>query len=132
MNNSAPSFINYLIFAFALGAFGLCLTLYVIPDNLLNIFHLAYDGASGLSTLRGDLGGRFGALGVVMLLGLMKGKSFWLVPAGVLLSAIIAGRIIGLVFDGYVFHTVAMMGIEVVMLVTIIIGYMKMTREVME
>jgi hypothetical protein len=70
------------------------------PESTAAEFFLTPLGAAGLSTVRGDLGGAFVAIGTFIVLGLRPGAAHWLHAAMLALIAVIIGRLVGFIVDG--------------------------------
>lgn len=83
-----------LLFA-ALGLIG-----WAAPERLAERLGLATLTSLGLATLRADLGGLFLALAVLCLAGAMLRRRGLLAAALIVLCAILAGRVIGVIADG--------------------------------
>jgi len=67
-----------------------------LPDVLAAVFSIAPGFGSGVSGVRGDLGGLFLGMSFFCWLGMARGRSRWLAVPLVFLVLIIAGRLIGL------------------------------------
>jgi uncharacterized membrane protein AbrB (regulator of aidB expression) len=76
------------------------LRFFFTPDAMAAEFAIAPSGVAGVSTVRGDLGGAFLAIGLFAAMGLRRGARHWLHAAAALLGAIALGRAIGFAFDG--------------------------------
>ena len=76
------------------------LRFFFTPEAMAAEFAIVPSGAAGLSTIRGDLGGTFVAIGVFVAMGLRPGARRWLYTAAALIGAIAFGRAISLVLDG--------------------------------
>jgi ribonuclease Z len=70
------------------------------PQLLADRFNIEALGISGLSTVRGDLGGLFLTLSALCLVGLWTKRRSLLIAAALMLSAIVTGRLIGLATTG--------------------------------
>ena len=68
----------------------------------------------GLSTLRGDLGGLFLGLGVMLALGLWTRDSTWFLAVGALMATIMFGRLVGFAMDGLTGMAAANFVIEII------------------
>jgi hypothetical protein len=91
------------------------------PEAMGAEFAVSADGATGLSTIRGDLGGAFLAIAIFVGLGLAT-STRWLKAAAVLLGAVALGRAVGFAFDGFTERAVIAFAIEIVFVVLILIG----------
>ena len=95
---------------------------FFMPEAIATEFSIAPIGAAGLSTVRGDLGGAFFAIGAFALLGLRPGAAQWLYAAAAVIGAVAIGRTIGFAFDGTLPTTVVPFVIEVVFVVMLLFG----------
>ncbi len=55
---------------------------------------------TGMSTLRGDVGGMFLACGVMLVLGLVRNNTLWFLPVALLMATIALGRLVGFAAEG--------------------------------
>ncbi len=76
------------------------LTFLLAPGSEFDRFALLPSGNAGLSTLRGDMGGLFLGMGLFALLGAIRGAARFLAIPATILSFIIFGRLLNLMFDG--------------------------------
>src|ERR1700722_2965539 len=76
------------------------LTFLLAPGSEFERFALLPSGNAGLSTLRGDMGGLFLGMGLFALLGAIRGAALFLAIPATILSFIIFGRLLNLMFDG--------------------------------
>jgi len=76
------------------------LRLFITPEAMAAAFSIVPSGVPGLSTVRGDLGGTFLAIGLFSAMGLRRGARHWLYSAAAVLAAIAVGRLIGFALDG--------------------------------
>jgi hypothetical protein len=95
---------------------------FFMPEAIATEFSIAPLGTAGLSTIRGDLGGAFFAIGAFSLLGLRAGGAWWLYAAAAVIGAVAIGRAIGFAFDGMLPTTVVPFVIEVVFVVVLLFG----------
>jgi len=84
------------------------------PAVLAQRFNIEALGISGLSTVRADLGGLFLTLSALCLVGAWTRRRSLLIAAGLMLSAIVAGRLIGWATSGELTGLKAMLGVEIV------------------
>ena len=73
---------------------------YFTPQTMAAEFFVTPLDPGGLSTVRGDIGGMFVAVGVFAALGLRSGYARWLTAAASIVGAVAFGRVIGFVTDG--------------------------------
>jgi len=76
------------------------LRFFFTPETMAAEFAISPSGTTGLSTIRGDLGGAFLAIGLFAALGMRRGARHWLYAAAALIGSIALGRTIGIIFDG--------------------------------
>ena len=74
--------------------------LLIDPASRVTQFGLESTSVVGLSTLRGDLAGLFLASAAMLVLGLVRGNTTWLLAVAVLMVLIAFGRLVGFVADG--------------------------------
>jgi len=95
---------------------------YFMPEAIAAEFFVAPMGNAGLSTIRGDLGGAFFAIGTFALLGIRTGAAHWLHSAAAIIAAVAVGRIIGFVLDGVAPTALVAFTVEVVFVVVLVFG----------
>jgi len=71
------------------------------PVSAAAEFAISLDNARALNVARGDLGGMFIAGALLCALGLVRTDGRWLRPVAVVLGCVAAGRVVGVVADGY-------------------------------
>ena len=101
---------------------------YFTPDAMAPEFSIVPLGVAGLSTIRGDLGGAFIAIGVLIALGLQANAARWLYAAAGIISAVAFGRVIGFVADGTVPNSVVPFVVEVVFIVVLLAAARRIGR----
>jgi len=87
---------------------------WVAPTELGRRFFLEAVGVDGFSTLRADLGGLFVGAAILFGMGVWRKRDSLLTGAAVVVSAVIAGRVIGFVAHGWSRATLLSLAIEVV------------------
>jgi len=95
------------------------------PTLAAGLFFVDPAGPAGWSTVRGDLGGLFVAIGASLLIGLRTGQMPWIYATLLLLSCIFAGRAISLVLDGATPQSLAAMAMEALN-IALIFGYTRL------
>lgn len=91
------------------------------PHKMLANFAIQPDGAAGLNTVRGVIGGLFlGSLGLLVF-GLVSGQSQWFLAVAAVLGAVAVGRVVGLAADGFTKDVVPPLVLELVM-VGVLVG----------
>ena len=82
---------------------------------------IAPQGAQGLNTVRGVIGGFFLACVAMLATGLVTGATEWFLAVAFLMAAVIAGRVVGLVADGLDKAVLPPIAVETV-IATVMIG----------
>lgn len=101
----------------------IALQCFFIPDNVLDLFSISYEGSAGLSTLRGDLGGLFFSMSVFLLMGLRAHQRHWIMAANMMILFIMLGRVIGMVMDEFTQHLFTVTAIELVIVFILYVAY---------
>ena len=99
------------------------------PDAIAMEFAIAPSGAPGLSTVRGDLGGLFVAVGVFATMGLRRGSYRSLYTAATIIAAIAFGRILGFVFDGVPIGSIVPFAAELFFIAVLLFGARQLRTE---
>ncbi len=102
------------------------LRFYFSPDAMAAEFSVAPSGVPGLSTVRGDLGGMFVAVGLLSAFGLRRGSHRLLYTAATIIGAVAFGRFIGFAYDGTPAPTVVPFVAELVFLAILLFGAMRL------
>ncbi|MEM7155711.1 MAG: hypothetical protein AAF799_22870 [Myxococcota bacterium] len=71
------------------------------PRGMGTAMAIAPRGAAGLSTIRGVAGGLFFASVSMLALGLLTGQTLWLLAVAMIMGAVMLGRFVGIVADGF-------------------------------
>jgi len=87
------------LFTFALS--GLGLRAVFAPLGMGQAVFIRPQGAPGLNTVGGALGGLFVASATMLGLGLATGQTLWFLAVAVIMASVIFGRLVGIVFDGF-------------------------------
>jgi ribonuclease Z len=74
---------------------------WIAPVQVGQIFQLEATGAAGVTALRADLGGLFVGLAMLCLWGMRGGRSLAFKSAAVVVAAIVTGRVIALLTNGW-------------------------------
>jgi hypothetical protein len=86
-------------------------------------FGLAPDGVVGLNTIRGDLGGLFLAMSMMVAAGLATGQRLWFLAVAVLIGSIALGRLLGFVIDGVAGNSLPAFLVELVLLAILVLAH---------
>lgn len=97
-----------------------------MPEDAAVSVYLEAQGAAGAGTVRGDLGGMFLAAGLIVLVGLMPRTEHWLYSAAILVGCVAIGHVVSLAFDGYTETAVRALALEVVFVVLLVIGALRL------
>lgn len=118
--------VNILIALICLALFVLGMMSMFAPKRMVNNFSIQPDGAAGLNTIRGVIGGLFVA-GVTMLLaGLATGETIWFLAVAILLGAVALGRIVGIVRDGFEKSVAPPLVLEFAMIAILLAAHVQM------
>jgi len=98
------------------------LRFYFTPLDMATEFLIAPTSSGGWSTVRGDLGGLFIAVGVFAALGLRTGYARRLWTAATIVGAVAFGRLVGLATDGPTETTVVPFVAELVFIAILAFG----------
>ena len=71
------------------------------PQTMADEQHITLGGPDAFSHMRGDTGGAFFAVGVLVLLGLYRRSAGYLEAVALIMVCIVAGRLYGIAVDGY-------------------------------
>jgi hypothetical protein len=107
------------------------LRFYFSPDAMAAAFSIAPSGIAGVSTVRGDLGGMFVAVGLLAALGIRRGAYRSLHAAATIVGAVAFGRVIGFAYDGTPMTTVVPFVAELVFLAVLLFGAQRLRAEVL-
>lgn len=83
---------------------------------------LADQGLTGLATLRADIGGIFGGMGVLMLYGAVRTSPGALMATQVMAAVALTGRVVAALHDGFGQAQIQPMVIETIILCVLEIG----------
>ena len=96
------------------------------PESMTAQLGLSVDNLTGLSTLRGDIGGMFMACVVMLVLGLVRGETLWFLAVALMMLLIALGRGIGLVVDGVDQTTVTPFVTELIIAALLIVAHRRL------
>ncbi len=105
------------------------LRFYFSPDEMAAEFFIAASGATGLSTVRGDLGGLFVGVGLLAAAGLRRGSYRLLYTAATVIGAVAFGRFVGFAFDGTPMTSVVPFVAELVFVAILLFGAFQLRKE---
>ena len=93
--------LRILIGVFCLPLAALGLRSMFTPQSMGEAQSIAPEGAAGLNTIRGVIGGFFGACVTMLALGLVTGETLWFLAVAILMGVVIVGRVVGIAADGF-------------------------------
>ncbi len=96
------------------------------PKMMLENFSVEPDGARGLNTIRGVIGGLFLGCVAMLLTGLATGATLWFLAVAIVLGAVVVGRLIGLVIDGFDTQLVPPIVLELVMVAVLLSAHVQL------
>lgn len=86
------------------------------PESAATELGMTLGSAVALNNARGDIGGLFIGGAILCLLGLARGDGRWLQAAALLLGCVAAGRVVGVVVDGFAPQSGVAIAVELVWL----------------
>lgn len=95
---------------------------WLAPETIAATMGLAADGPAGLGTIRADMGGFFGAAGVLSLVAAIRGDGRWLRPVALLLGLALSARVLNLIVTGGGPTLIPPMVVEAVLLAIAALG----------
>jgi hypothetical protein len=98
------------------------------PANAPMQFGIEAAGITGLSTIRGDLGGLFIGSAVILAWGVLRGQTMMFLAVAVLMGTIACGRLVGFVVDGASSDVMTPFVIELVMVVVLVFAHMRLDK----
>ncbi len=85
--------------------------------------------ATGVNNLLADMGGLFFGSAIMIVLGLRRGHSFWLLAAALLLGIAAVGRLYGFATQGYVPEVLISVVVEVLSCALLVVTHRRMSAE---
>jgi len=71
------------------------------PNGMTEKFGVMPQGINGLNTIRGIIGGLLVGSALMMIMGLWRRNTTWFLATAALMGAVIFGRLVGIVLDGF-------------------------------
>ncbi|WP_170422483.1 DUF4345 family protein [Ruegeria arenilitoris] len=93
--------LNILVFLTILMLSGLGIMSMFAPRRMVANFAIEPVGTAGLSTIRSVIGGLFLASVTLLVIGLTTGQTLGYAAVAVLMAVVAAGRIVGILADGF-------------------------------
>jgi len=72
-----------------------------MPKSMFGILAVESDGAAGLNTIRGFLGGLFIGSSIVLFTGLATGNKTFFLAVAMVMGVVVIGRLVGIALDGF-------------------------------
>ncbi|WP_420410700.1 DUF4345 family protein [Roseibium sp.] len=104
----------------AIMLFGLGMTSMFVPGKMLKNFSVEPIGTAGLSTIRSVAGGLFLASFGLIAFGLATGRTEAFLPVALLMAAVVIGRVVGLIADGFDKSVVPPIIVELVIIAVLV------------
>jgi len=86
-------------------------------------------GAPGVNNLLADMGGLFFGSAIMIVLGLRRGHSFWLLATALLMAIAAAGRLYGFATQAYVPEVLMPLVIEILSCALLVATHRRMSAE---
>ena len=71
------------------------------PNGMVEKWGVVPQGINGLNTIRGVIGGLLAGTGLLMVIGIWRRNTTWLLATAALMAVVIFGRLVGIVLDGF-------------------------------
>lgn len=97
------------------------------PRRMVSNFGIEPVGTPGLSTLRSVVGGLFLASVALIALGLVTGETLGFVAVAILMGAVVLGRIVGLLLDGFDKAVVPPTIVELVLIAVLVTAHIELS-----
>lgn len=97
------------------------------PRKMVSNFALEPIGPVGLSTIRSVIGGLFLASVALITVGLAMEQTLGFVAVAILLGAVVAGRVVGIVVDGFDKAVVPPLLVEVVIIAILLAAHTQLS-----
>lgn len=97
------------------------------PKAMIDILAIEPEGPPGLNTIRGFLGGLFIGSSIVLATGLVTGNTTFFLAVAMTMSVVVAGRWLGIAFDGFDKKVVFPLVAEMVMVTIFIVAYIQLS-----
>lgn len=95
-----------------------------VPKSMGEAQAIAPDGAAGLNTIRGLIGGFFLGCVAMLVLGLTTGDTLWFLSVAILMGIIAIGRLVGIGVDGFDKAVAPPLLVELVIVGVLIAGHL--------
>jgi hypothetical protein len=118
-----PIILKVLVALMALLFLALALNFMLNPLAASAAFSILPEGAFGLNTVRGDLGGLFFGCALMLVVGLWRGEGVWFLAVAVLMGSIALGRLLGFALDGLVANNLPAFALELLFALALVGAY---------
>jgi len=98
------------------------------PNGMIEKFGVVPQGVNGLNTIRGVIGGLLVGSALMLIMGIWRHNTTWFLATAVMMSAVIFGRLVGVVLDGFVTALVGPLVVEFVILGLCIVADKKFVK----
>ncbi|MGI9328306.1 MAG: DUF4345 family protein [Pseudomonadales bacterium] len=103
---------------------------YLDPVRAAGRIGLEAMNLTGMNAIHGDLGGLFVGMALLLVLGLLRPASAWLLAVAALLATIALGRLLGFALTGSNSDDALMaLGVEVICVLILILGSRRLASE---
>ena len=92
------------------------------PRSVIELLAIQPDGAAGLNTMRGFLGGLFFGSAILLVIGLVSGATVFFVAVATTMGMVVLGRLLGILIDGFDKRIVVPLVAEIVMVTIFLVG----------
>ncbi|WP_051303549.1 DUF4345 family protein [Psychromonas aquimarina] len=93
------------------------------PKSMVEILDIEIETAAGLNTVRGFLGGLFIGSSTLLAAGLITANTTFILSVAITMSAVVIGRCVGIVIDGYNKKVLFPLAAEIIMTAAFIAAY---------
>ena len=93
------------------------------PTSMVEILALEPEGAAGLNTMRGFLGGLFIGSSIVLATGLATGNTTFILAVATVMGVVVVGRLVGIAVDGFDKKVVFPLVAEMVMVTIFMVAH---------
>ena len=96
----------------------------LVPKSMFAILAVEPQGAAGLNTIRGFLGGLFIGSSIVLATGLVTGNTTFFLAVAMTMSVVVTGRCVGIAMDGFDKRVTFPLVAEIGMVAVFVVAYM--------
>lgn len=99
------------------------------PHSMVAIIAIKPEGAAGLNTMRGFLGGLLIGSSIVLTAGLVTGNTIFFLAVATVMGTVIIGRLIGIAIDGFDKKMTFPLIAEIIMVTIFIVAHTQLKIE---